>query len=458
MRLRNRLVAVVAGAALALTACSSGGGGGGGNDDRSAATDTTCDGKLAKTTYITAWFHESGAERDTLSKQVKAFNAAQSAVRVKLIPLPEGDYARQIKSAAATGNLPDVLDFDGPNLYNYAWSGKLKPIGSCIPKSLTADLLPTIAQQGTYARRMWGVGTYDSGLGLYVRRSALRKIGARIPTGPADAWTAAELTGILGKLRTAGWQRPLDLQTAWAKPGDEWFTYGFAPAIQSAGADLIDRTDYRTVDGVMNSPQAVGALTTMQGWAKAGLLAANDDKNAFTEGHSPISWVGHWVYDEFSKAFPGDVTIVPLPDFGRGTVTGMGSWQWGITADATDGDAAWRFLAFLLKPAEIHRMTQANGAIPATRSAVALSGRYAVGGPEHLYIEQLEDGAAVPRPQTPAYPAISKAYSIAFASVILDGRPVKSALDAAVRSVEQDLDDHQDYPTAAATGPSASSP
>jgi multiple sugar transport system substrate-binding protein len=28
-----------------------------------------------------------------------------------------------VRAAAAGGNLPDVLDFDGPFLYNYAWSG-----------------------------------------------------------------------------------------------------------------------------------------------------------------------------------------------------------------------------------------------------------------------------------------------------------------------------------------------
>ena len=62
----------------------------------------------------------------------------------------------------------DVLDFDGPNLYNYAWSGKLVPIGSCVPASLRRDLLPSILRQGAYANQLWGIGTFESGLGLYV--------------------------------------------------------------------------------------------------------------------------------------------------------------------------------------------------------------------------------------------------------------------------------------------------
>jgi len=217
MRVRKtiRTVLVAIGCAgLALGAC----GGEGGSTRRA---DTTCDGKIDGTTYITAWFHASqsvGAERATLRSQVKAFNASHRQVQVKLITLPEGDYGHQVRSAAATGNLPDVLDFDGPNLYNYAWSGKLKPIDSCLSTGLRADLLPSLRQQGTYAGRMWGIGTFDSGLGLYVRTSILEKAGIRIPRGPEDAWTADELPGTLRRLRQAGHRRPLDLKLSYSQP------------------------------------------------------------------------------------------------------------------------------------------------------------------------------------------------------------------------------------------------
>lgn len=426
---------------LALSAC-------GGEEARRSRADTTCDGKLPGTTYINVWFHASsslGAERKTLREQADAFNASQREVQVKLVTLPEGDYSNQVRSAADTGNLPDVLDFDGPNLYNYAWSGKLKPIDSCVSRSLRDELLPSIVQQGSYAGRLWGVGTFDSGLGLYVRPSILQRAGIRIPGGPGDAWSAEEFTGILARLRQAGYRRPLDLQLNYEEPG-EWNTYGFAPTVWSAGGDLIDRSTYRKVDGYLNGPRAVEALSTIQDWARAGYVDPNRDGAAFTDGRTPVSWVGHWLYDPYTKAFPGDVRIVPLPDFGKGTVTGMGSWQWGLTANsAADGDAAWRFLAFLLTPAEVVRMTRANGAIPATDSAARISPRFAAGGPEHLYIRQLQGGVAKPRPQTPAYPALSGAFARAFNAIVIDERPVRPTLDAAVREVERDLADHDYY-------------
>ena len=444
VRLRRQIVALASCLALVgIAAC--------GQQDRqsSSPTDSTCDGKLSGTipTYITAWFHDSGANTDEaqiLREQVSAFNATEQQVQVKLITLPVGDYAQQVQAAAAHGGLPDLLDFDGPNLYNYAWSGKLKPIDSCVSKSLREDLLPSIIEQGSYANRQWGVGTFDSGLGLYVRPSILTKAGIRIPSSPADAWTANEFTTVLQRLRQAGFERPLDLQLN--EPNPEWYTYGFAPAVWSAGGDLIDRTDYRTVDGFLNGPGAVNAFTIMQRWFTQGYVDRNATGDAFEESRSPISWIGHWFYDRYSKAFPGDIRIVPLPNFGERTATDSGSWQWGITSNATDGDAVWRFLQFLLRPAEVLRMTRANGAIPATRSAVRISPDFAAGGPKHLYIEQLEDGVARSRPQTPAYPALSAAFARAFNEAVVQERPVGASLDAAARRVERDLSEHQYYP------------
>jgi multiple sugar transport system substrate-binding protein len=91
-------------------------------------------------------------------------------------------------------------------------------------------------------------------------------------------------------------------------------------------------------------------------------------------------------------------------------------------------------------------MTWANGAIPGTRTAVRDSPDFAPGGPKHLYIEQLEDGIARSRPQTPAYPTLGTAFVSAFSEAVVQGRPVDASLDAAARRVEDDLREHQYYP------------
>ncbi|UUU34714.1 sugar ABC transporter substrate-binding protein [Streptomyces sp. CA-210063] len=448
-RVRRALLSGVAVAALLLSGCSGGGDSRAGEGDRTAG-DTTCDGKIDGTAHITMWFHagQSG-ELTTLRSQVKEFNKSQRQVRVELVTLPEQrPYTELVLSAAASGDLPDLLDFDGPNLYSYAWSGTLKPIDSCVPAKTRGDLLPSIRRQGTYDGRLWGVGTFDSGLGLYVRPSVLKEAGVRIPKGVDDAWTADELTEILRELRAAGYEAPLDLNITDSKLADEWNTYAFAPAVWSAGGDLIDPEEFRTADGFLNGPESVGALTTLQKWVEEGYVDKDrdKDKSAFVKGRSPISWMGHWKYGEFSEAHPGDVAIVPLPDFGTGTVTGMGSWQWGIPSGGADGDAVWRFLEYLLQPEQVVRMSEANGAIPATERAVKLSPLYDEDGAERLFIEQLRSGVARPRPQTPAYPAVTVAFSRAVADIVFAGAPAEKTLDEAVEAIDQDLAAHDGYP------------
>ncbi len=68
------------------------------------------------------------------------------------------------------GGLPDALDGDRPTVATSAWPGNLQPLDNCVPAELRNDLLPTILKQGTYNDKLYGVGTLESGLGLYARK------------------------------------------------------------------------------------------------------------------------------------------------------------------------------------------------------------------------------------------------------------------------------------------------
>jgi multiple sugar transport system substrate-binding protein len=389
------------------------------------------------------WFHTGqGGERTAFEQAVNAFNAQQSDVVIKPTFIPEGNYNEQVKAASASGSLPDILDFDGPSLYNYAWNGDLQPLDTCVSPQLRTDLLPTIIKQGLYNKKQYGVGTAESGLGLYVRKSAFQKAGVRIPTSAADAWTAAEFTDALAKLRAAGFVKPLDLQIN--QDQGEWYAYGFAPIIQSAGADVINRVSFDKASGVINSPAAAGALTVMQSWFKNDYVDSNTDDAAFTEGRAVVSWVGHWKYADYSKKWDKDLAIVPLPNFGKGVRTGEGSWQWGITKSVSEPDAAWAFISSLFEET-YQKQVAANGAIPAVKSILSTIPQFAPGGPERLYIDQLDSGVALPRPATPAYPTISLAFNKVIATVRSGGN-VQTALDQAAKTIDQDIQDNEGYP------------
>jgi multiple sugar transport system substrate-binding protein len=408
---------------------------------------SACGNTETDKTTIELFFHSGqGGERDALAATLKAFQAKNPAIIVRVKQLPEGSYNNQVNAAALAHKLPCLLDFDGPNVYNYAWSGSLIPLDKYVSSDMKADFLPSIIQQGTYNNKLYSLGQFDSGLGFYASKKQLTQAGVRIPTFDKP-WTLAELNDALAKLKTApGIQYPLDLQMS--NPNREWYTYGFAPFLQSFGGDLINRSNYQSADGKLNGPEAVAAMTWFQGLFKQKYVNPKPtDDTAFANGKSALSWVGHWMYPTYSQAMGADLLVLPAPNLGQGAKTGMGSWNWGITSACKNPDAAWKVLDFILSSDEVAHMTTVNGAVPARKSTIATSKLFADNGPLHVYAQQLQsDTVAVPRPVTPAYPAISTAFQDAVANIIA-GSAVQSELDKATQKIDQDIKDNRGYQT-----------
>jgi multiple sugar transport system substrate-binding protein len=393
---------------------------------------------------LRVWAHAGDeAEREVLEGQVARFNAGDRGIQVDLTLLPEGSYNAQVQAAAVAGDLPDVLEFDGPFLYSYVWQGHLVPLDELLGPEVRADLLGSIIDQGTYRDRLYAVGTFDSGLGLYARRSHLESIGARIPAGPGDAWSGDEFDQLLHDLaRLDPDGAVLDLKLNYA---GEWYTYGISPLVQSAGGDLIDRESLSHASGVLDGPASVRAMTRIQEWIHSGLVDPNIDDAGFASGRVALSLGGHWNYAAYSNAAGSDLALVPLPDLGAGAKTGRGSWVWALTRYCERPDEAVAFLEFLLQPAEILEMTRANGAVPASYRAVAQSELYAAGGPLELFATQLREGYAIGRPPTPAYPIITAEFQEAF-DRIRSGGDVAEVLARAARTIDEEIQDNRGYP------------
>jgi multiple sugar transport system substrate-binding protein len=83
--------------------------------------------------------------------------------------------------------------------------------------------------------------------------------------------------------------------------------------------------------------------------------------------------------------------------------------------------------------------------VPARKSAIAQSELYAEGGLLNLFVQQLEGGVAVARPQTPAYPTITSAFKTVVWNIIA-GADVQAELDNAVQIIDQDITDNDGYP------------
>lgn len=426
------------GAALVLTlglaACGS-------DSGYQAATAGACDGKLGRRQTLTVWSAAaSRAEQGVMNRQVATFNSSQSDIQVQLTHIPEREYNARVDAAAAAGSLPDVLEMQSPMVASYAWRGDLQPLYSCLSDDLKANLTPRMISQGSWRDTLYGVGGEDTGLALYARRSVLSAQKLRIPAGPEDAWTVEELGAALTSLRKAGYPNPLQLEKGDTR--SDWVTFSGAPIVWSAGGDLIDRDGLRSAQGQLNAKPVVTALKTLQSWTKAGLI--NPDPDAFTQGRAALAWGAQDRFADYAASF-NDLLVLPLPDWGNGTRTSTGSWQWGISTTADDGDAAWLLVNFLLADDQVIETTRANGAVPATRSALDRSPQLGPGQPQALFARQLQDpDVGVARPGTPAYPVISASFTTAMRE-ITEGADVQGVLDKAVSAIDADIARHDGY-------------
>jgi multiple sugar transport system substrate-binding protein len=398
---------------------------------------------------IKVWHHggRGDGERGRMEQLIKDWNAANPSMPAVLEVQPEGAYNEQVQAAAASGGLPDLLDFDGPNYANYVWSGYLSPLNDLVSADTMADMIPSLIAQGTYAPdgKVYSLGAGDSGLAIWGRKSLLTKAGIRIPTGPADAWTMAEFEDALAKLqKVEGIKYALDIKANYGQ--GEWYTYGFSPIVQSFGGDLIDRTTWKA-DGAINGDAAVKAMTHFQGWVKAGYVApaSEGDDSFYGKKISALSFVGHWMWPAHSKELGEDLVLLPMPNWGGKHVTGNGGWCWGITKTSKQAANTGKLLDFMLSTKNVGDLMQSMGGVPGRKSAAASVDLYKEGGPLSLYLAQLNAGMGYPRPAHPAYPTITGAFAKAVADII-DGKDVKASLDEAAKKIDTDISDNGGYP------------
>ncbi|MFC8434147.1 ABC transporter substrate-binding protein [Streptomyces sp. NPDC057253] len=421
----------------ALAACGGSGG-----------SDASAEGGSGKGT-ISVWAHQGQKSEDAvLQAAVKSFNSSQSKIKVELKLLPGNDYTKTVTATEAS-KLPDVLEFDGPTMANFVYNKKLAPIDDYVSVKTMGNATDASKAQGEIGGKHYGLGMYDSGLGIYGNKKLLDAAGVKYPTSVDDAWTAAEFTAALKALKAKDSDgKTLDISEQYGLAG-EWGTYGFAPIVWSAGGSLLKDGK---AEGVLDTPAAVSAMKTFQSWKT--YVDPNTDGNAFAKDRVALSWVGHWNYPTYSKALGDDLVVLPLPDFGNGPKTGQGSWAWGIGADTKNAKAAGAFIDYLLNDTNVTAMTKANGAPPATTTALAASELYKQGGPLQLFADQLakpcgdsqidKSCVAVTRPVTAGYPTITAKFGEALNS-IYGGADPKDALAKAARAIDQDFSDNAGY-------------
>ncbi|MFN2125779.1 MAG: extracellular solute-binding protein [Candidatus Promineifilaceae bacterium] len=392
---------------------------------------------------LSMWYHGAGnsEERAVILQIIDDFNASQSDYEVSIEEFPQQSYNESVVAAALAGDLPDIIDMDGPVMPNWAWAGYLQPLN--LSEGTLDGFLPGAI--GEWQGEVYSAGLWDAAVAMYARQSVLEENGIRIPT-LEEPWTGDEFNAALETLQATGdFEYALDLGM---NDQGEWYPYAFSPFLQSFGGDIIDRSTMTTAEGVLNGDEAIAFGEWWQNLFESGLAPGTsedpaDQTTGFIDGRFALQWNGNWAAVPALEAFGDDLLFLPAPDFGNGPKIGAGSWQFGIAADSEYSEGANAFIEFALQPQYSAAFSDVLGLAPTTAEAAAMTENYSEGGPLAVFFD-LSQAQALIRPPTPAYLSAALTFQKALMD-IADGADVINALDAAVDEIDADIAANDGY-------------
>ena len=394
-------------------------------------------------TTLSLWYHGAGndVERDIIVQIIDDFNASQDQWVVELEEFPQESYNESIRAAGLAGDLPDIIDVDGPVMPEWAWAGWMQPLN--LSEGAIDDFLPGTI--GEWNGEIYSVGLWDAAVAMFARRSVLEENGIRIPT-LEEPWTFEEFDAALETLQATGdFEFALDVGMAWT---GEWYPYAFSPLLQSFGGDMIDRETYLSAEGVLNGDEAVAFGEWWQSLFDRGLVPGTSQDGAdrdtgFIDGRYALQWNGNWAGVATLEGVGDDLLFLPAPDFGNGPVIGAASWQFGISSSSENPEGANAFIEFALQDEYLAAFSDGIGLIPSTASAAAMTENYSDGGAMEIFFE-LSNAQALIRPVTPGYATVALEFEKAMAD-IANGADVLDALDAAVDVIDADIEANGGY-------------
>lgn len=400
-------------------------------------------GPVSAQTEVQMWYHGAGnhVEAEIIDGIIADFNASQSDYAVVLESFPQENYNDSVEAAALAGNLPCIIDVDGPVMPRWAWAGYLQPLP--INQDLVENFLP--GTKGIWNGEMYAIGLWDAAIALYARQATLDELGLRTPTLD-NPWSRDEFMAALDAAKASGnYEYAIDLGMAWK---GEWFPYAFGPFLQSFGGDMIDRSNYTTAEGILNGEAAIAFGEWWQSLFENAYAPGNsqdgaDRDSGFIEGRYAFSWNGNWAAVATLDGGVDDVVFLPAPDFGNGSIIGAASWQFGVSRTCEAVEGATAFIEHAIQDKYLAAFSDGIGLIPSTPTAAAMTEQYAPGGALEVFFA-LSEGQALVRPVTPGYTVAAKVFEKALAD-IADGADVADTLDAAVDEIDADIEANNGY-------------
>ncbi len=432
--MKRKVISVLMAATLlvaGLTACS-----GGSDSDSSTSGDSDASAAAGDAVEITIWSPvDEPAIEDWWEEKLAEFNEENEGeiyvTREAIVRSDSYAYEDKINASLTSGDLPDILYVDGPNIASYAANEVIVPIDDYFDDADLDDFVDSIKEQGIYDGSLYALGATESSVALFYNADMFEEAGIRIPESVDDAFTWSEFYEIAETLTT-----DTVVGTNIIMDQGEGLPYVLQQFWVSNGTNFVS-DDGTQADGYINSDAGVEAATFLNDLIQNGYANLDPIENEFHNENAATVLGGSWEVATLENEYPDlnwGVTYFPVADDGTPT-SPTGDWAAAITRDAADVDAAGKVVAWLMNEDNVTTYAQAIAKLPTRTSSYDVLTEYDE-YPRSLFKEQsLNTGT--PRSITPSYTVLSSGFSEAMMN-IFTGADVQEELDQLAADYEED--------------------
>ena len=395
--------------------------------------------------YLSIWVHsiEDTEEGQCYRKSVDAFNKKYDGkyfADIEFIPRNDsgGGYSDKINASVMSGDLPDVLTVDGPNIAAYAENGIIQPLAKLTDEEKSV-YLDSIIQQGTYNNKLYALGAMESSVGLYYNKDILAEAGVEVPDAD-HPWTWSEFTKVLKKVQPVVEKKKgyaLDMTF----PTGEATIYYYAPFFWSNGGDFVSK-DGLKVNGVFNSKENLETVNYFKSFLDNGYMSKVQITDLFESGRAAFKFDGAWevntVYTSYKELNLGVAPYITGDNWNGERYTPTGSWAFAASSKTKNIEGATELVKWMSGVESGKRLWEKSKSFPSTYKAYESIDVFKKDeNYKELYYQLSEYGH--PRPKTPAYPQVSTSFQQVLENCVLTGEDPKTQLDKSVERINAKL-------------------
>jgi fructooligosaccharide transport system substrate-binding protein len=391
--------------------------------------------KVLNQVKLTFWRNSGNqAENQAYKDLVTSFEAAHPNILIKMQSIPYSDYELRLRTQIASGNPPDIMTIDSPNLALYANAGSLLSIDQYMRKEVQLGDIPQATLDGlTFKGQIYLSPVVESSIALIYNIHLFKEAGIPLPSeDPNKPLTWDEVVKIAQRINNPK-MGVYGIEPAQGFGDGEAPAYFKIPFLWQFGSQVLS-PDGTTASGYLNSKDALSALQFYQDlYHKFRVASVELPPDAFEKGKLAMTVLGSWTLTDLEKSNPNfklgeDFGVAPLP-MAKQHIVPNGGWALGISSETQYPKEAWAFIKYVSSYEGIKKYVKETGDIPA-RISVAKDLPEFNQYPKNIFFQQVQK-YSMHRPITPAYPVVSDAIRVLFEEVGIGGKDVSlSALEA----------------------------